>query len=134
MSIQKTMGKYAELNKALVQYQEVNKDVFQTAQEIEKSIKEVEEEIKAYARESKEDTEHDGVKVTVIRKFRKWYDWSILSPKNQKLLEKEGAVKHEVSKDVFEDLVHDQKITVEERADAFKEEELATSVSVKIIK
>lgn len=133
MSIQKTMEKYAELHKALTGFKEANRNVFELQQEMEKAISEVEDEIKAAARGSKEDALHAGVKVTVIRKFKKSYDWKLLSEKTQELLMKKEAVRFEVNKDAFEELVHNEEISMKERAEAFKEEEMSTSVTVKMI-
>ena len=133
MPIKSLMEKYAELFRAKQQFEEANKEVFSTQFELERAIEEVAKEIQAEARETKEDCEHSGVKVTVVRKFKKWYEWDKLSPKTRKLLEEQGAVKHEVDREMFDELVHNEEISAKERAAAFEEQEMTTSVIVKFI-
>lgn len=127
------MTEYKELRNKLIEYQEVNKVIFTTADALNDAIITLEADIKAEAKTGKEDVEHDGVLVKVIRRFSKWYDHSELQKKELKELETAGGLKHEVIKEVFEKLVHDNLISQESRAKAFREEELSPAVSIKII-
>lgn len=122
---------YKELNHALAQFKDAHKDVFATYEGLLQAIAVVEEEIKSVARETKEDFEQGGVSVKVIRRFSKWYDASVFLPREMRLLEGCGAVKREVVKELFEQLVAEGKISEKRKADAFRETELTSSVSIK---
>lgn len=127
------LKKYADLQRAIKNFQEAHADVFAQWNELEESADLLENEIKEVAKETMEDAEANGVKVTVSPRYKKWYDYKKLSEDTRKLLEKNGAIKHEVNREMFEQLVHEDKIDKAERAKAFNEELQTVAVSIKLV-
>lgn len=127
------LTQYKELYRAVEAFKEANKQVFETYETMLTTIAETETAIKDKAREKKEDISHDGVEVKVTRRWKKWYDYLLLPQKDRAKLDKEGGIKHEVIKEVMEEMVRDGKLSRETQAMSFREEEMSSAISVKII-
>lgn len=130
--MKKLLEHYSKAHKTLREYKLANKEVFDTLDTLMQAITNVENEIKETARMIKEDVTHKDVEVKVTKAFKKWYDYTHLEDKTRHILEIEGAVLHEVNRAMFDQLVVDGKISKEERAKSFKEEELTPRITIKI--
>ena len=110
---------------------EKNKAIFAEYEVFQQRINELTDEVKNLSREELIDTETDKIRVSVSRKFKSWYEPSLLDLKSIKTLKENNGIKTEVVKSVLEDLVKKGEISREASAKAFKEEEQTPAVLLK---
>jgi len=128
--MQVLLKKYKEKNDELSKLETENIEIFKQHDEISKELSDISEEIKIVTRKTLEDVEYENITVKFSRRFNSSYNWKKLSDGTRSILtSREGVT---VVKKVFEDLVKEEAITMEERAKAFEEVEGTTAVSIKI--
>ena len=110
---------------------EKNKQVLSALDSHQQQLNELTEAVKTASREELVDTDNDHVRVSVSRKFKSWYEPSLLDIKTIKLLKERDGLKTEVIKGVFEDLVKTGEITRELAAKSYREEEMTPSILLK---
>ena len=126
------LNSLAEAYDALHKFEEKHQAVFVEHDSLQVQINELTEKIKLETKEEGIDTETERGRVEFTRAFSSWYNIDKLQPKTIKLLEKEGGIKTEVVKAVFDDLVKLGKIDESEKAAAFEEKELQSRVLIKL--
>lgn len=120
---------------AIKQFEEKNKEVFKEYKELLELKANQEIELKEWSKQNG-DIENGIVKVTKVRKWKKWLDWSGFSTKSKKIIKESGGLiekEPEVDRKIVEELAKDGKISREEIAKCFNEEEMSPSIIIKII-
>ena len=135
MEIKQALSEYTKAVNLLKGFEEKNASLLYTYKRLQEVASKTEEDLKVAAREYGESIENKIVSVKVSKKFRKYYDYSIIqqvaSPKELKLI-KEKAVEESVDKEKLELMVKEQEVRPEVMHAAFKEEELTSSVKVSL--
>ncbi len=120
-------------HKVLLQFKQAHQKVFGEYEAMLSAIADTENDIKAYSRETKEELDTKMVKVKVISAWKKWYDFTLFSPKAKKVIEENEGVRYEVSREVVERLEKEEKISAKDTSKAFKREELTSRVSITVV-
>lgn len=136
MSKVKSLEQYTAAMLAVAEYRKKHRKIFDELDSLTIAVQDAEEKLKADVKENiKANVANDQIKVTYSPAYKKWYDVDVVmgmtTPKMRKALEEAGAVKTELDKVKFEDLVEKGVIPVEVKQTAFKEKELAPRVSIK---
>ena len=100
-------------------------------------MEELEKDIKTTAREAGDDEVAKAVtssfSIRVDRKFKKYYDWALIkkyAQDNELTLIKDQAIKIEVDKVKFEELVKADMVSLKLKQKAFREEQMTPSVTI----
>lgn len=129
------LQKYTEKLIELDLFRDCNKDIVNKIEELSKELEALAEELKNIAKEENKDIENNVVKVSVIERWKKTYDYetfSIVAPEKEfQILKKAKGIKSEIEKPVFDELVKQGLISEETKQNIFKEELITKSVLIK---
>ena len=138
MSNIKTLTKFTKVSKAVLEFKEKNKKIFDEYNSLILKQNDAEIELKADVKDNiKATISNEFIKVTYTPAYRKWYDPSIIiggvTPKVKKEMIEAGAIiiKTDIDKVKIEKFIENGKLPVEVKLAAFHEKEQTPRISIK---